>query len=118
MVDFGSSSLYPTTTIAEVRGLCYGVKREAASRSGTSQNPQNTNTKSNTNPKTQITHSNSVRGRLLGYAQNRSRRTKYLRFVNHLIELQSLSFIACKTKCEHNSNTCFYLMGLQMYQGY
>ena len=56
----------------EVRGLCYGVKREAASRSGTSQNPQNTNTKSNTNPKTQITRSNSVRGRLLGYAQNRS----------------------------------------------
>src|SRR6266571_405187 len=73
---------------AEVRGLCYGVKREAASRSGTSQNPQNTNTKSNTNPKTQITCSNSVRGRLLGYAQNRSRRTKYLRFVNRLIELQ------------------------------
>ena len=36
---------------AEVRGLCYGVKREAASRSGTSQNPQNTNTKSNTNLK-------------------------------------------------------------------
>ena len=88
--------------------LCYGVKREAASRSGTSQNPQNTNTKSNTNPKTQITRSNSVRGRLLGYAQNRSRRTKYLRFVNRLIELQFLSFIACKTKCEHNSNTCLF----------
>src|SRR6266568_4223898 len=93
---------------AEVRGLCYGVKREAASRSGTSQNPQNTNTKSNTNLKTQITRSNSVRGRLLGYAQNRSRRTKYLRFVNRLIELQFLSFIACKTKCEHNSNTCLF----------
>src|SRR6267378_7553455 len=51
---------------------------------------------------------NSVRGRLLGYAQNKSRRTKYLRFVNRLIELQFLSFIACKTKCEHNSNTCLF----------
>ena len=36
------------------------------------------------------------------------RRTKYLRFVNRLIELQFLSFIACKTKCEHNSNTCLF----------
>src|SRR6267378_4756684 len=51
---------------AEVRGFCYGVKREAASRSGTSQNPQNTNTKSNTNLKTQITRSNSVRGETSG----------------------------------------------------
>ena len=38
-------------THGEVRGFCYGVWWEAASRSGTSQNPQNTNTKSNTNPK-------------------------------------------------------------------
>src|SRR6266446_3478621 len=104
-----ATTIDETPPSGEVRGLCYGVKREAASRSGTSQNPQNTHTKSNTNPKTQITCSNSVRGRLLGYAQNRSCRTKYLRFVNRLIELQFLSFIACKTKCEHNSNTCLFI---------
>jgi hypothetical protein len=50
----------------KVRGLCYGVKREDASRSGTSQNPQTPTPNLTPTPKTTDHTSNCVRGRFWG----------------------------------------------------
>ena len=65
---------------AEERGLCYGVKRGAASRSGTSQNPQTPTP--NLTPTKNTTHTfYSVRGDFWGMHRIDLKGTSNLRFV-------------------------------------
>ena len=75
------------THVSEEHGLCYGVKRGAASRSGTSQNPQTPTP--NLTPTKNTNHTfYSVRGDFWGMHRIDLKRDFKSKVCNHLIELQ------------------------------